>query len=85
MDVEKIAGVIGDPDSWTVRAVESGELVTVPNPSGIGLVRMYKSEAIRLGLWKEQGTSTGSAQKARGPARNKMRRPARNKGNAPAE
>jgi len=72
--VEKIAGVLGDPSSWEVHE-ESGELVIVPNPSGVGMIKMHKSEAIRLGLWKEPEPTV----KATAPVRNKQRRPMTNK------
>jgi hypothetical protein len=74
--VEQITGVIGDPKSWAV-AERGGELVQVELRKGVR-VRMYKSEAIAKGLWKEP------EQEARGkrqePVRNKARRPGRNKG-----
>ena len=79
MEVEQISGVIGDPSTWKARTVEEGELVTVPNPSGFGLIKMGKAEAIRLGLWKEPETDA-TAEKARPPARNKARRAGANKG-----
>ena len=77
MEVEQISGVIGDPSTWKVRTVEETELVIVPNPSGFGLIKMGKAEAIRLGLWKEP---EATAEKARPPARNKARRAGANKG-----
>ena len=74
--VEQITGVIGDPKSWAV-AEPSGELVLVDVPGRPGAKqKMRKSEAIRLGLWKEEETP---AEKARAPVRNKARRPGANK------
>lgn len=73
--VEQITGVIGDPKSWRL-AEQSGELVQVELRPGVR-VRMYKSEAIAKGLWKEESTKDT---KAKAPVRNKQRRPMANKG-----
>ena len=84
MEVEQISGVIGDPSTWKVRTVEETELVIVPNPSGVGWVKVGKAEAIRLGLWKDEEQGTKSEErKERPPARNKARRPGANKGTTP--
>lgn len=79
MEVEQITGIIGDPSTWKVRTVEEGELVTVPNPSGVGWIKMAKGEAIRLGLWKEPEAEP----KAQQPRANKQRRPGANKRTTP--
>jgi len=72
--VEHIEGIIGAPNSWEIRE-ETGELVEIPIPNGRGaMVKMRKSEAIRLGLWKEPG-----AEKAQEKKPNKMRKLASNK------
>jgi hypothetical protein len=78
MVVEHIAGIIGDPSSWTLRT-ESGELVVVDLPGGHGAkIKMRKSEAIAKGLWKEPEKK--AEEKAQPQARNKARRPTANKG-----
>ncbi len=74
--VEQITGMIGDPKSWAM-AEQSGELVQVELRPGVR-VRMYKSEAVAKGLWKEP-EATLDATKARPPARNKQRKPGANK------
>ena len=73
--VEQITGIIGVPKSWEV-VEPGGELVIVDVPGRPGAMqKLRKSEAIRLGLWKEP-----EAAKAQAPARNKQRRPSANKG-----
>jgi len=73
--VEQITGVIGDPKSWRVVEQDGGELVQVELRPGVR-VRMHKSEAIRLGLWK----SPDGEKKAQPAKSNKQRRPTANKG-----
>ena len=76
--MEKIAGVIGDPKSWNV-VEESGPLVLVDIPGRPGAMqKIRKSEAIRLGLLKEDKPEP--EKKAQPPARNKARKPTANKG-----
>ena len=76
--VEQIAGIIGDPSTWKVHEL-GGELVMVDVPGRPGAKqKMYKAEAIRLGLWKEPEQDAGS--KMQEPVRNKARKPTRNKG-----
>jgi len=80
--VQQIAGIIGDPESWKVREL-GGDLVLVDVPGRPGAKqKMVKSEAIRLGLWKDEERGAKSEErgakdeerKATPPARNKMRR-----------
>jgi hypothetical protein len=74
--VEQISGIIGDRTSWEV-VEPSGELVLVNVPGRPGAKqKMRKSEAIRLGLWKEE---EAPAEKAKAPVRNKARKPGANK------
>jgi hypothetical protein len=66
--VEQITGIIGDPKSWNV-VEQTGELVLVDVPGRPGAKqKMRKSEAIRLGLWKEPEEA-----KAQPPTANKGR------------
>ena len=72
--VEQIAGIIGDPKSWTMHEV-GGELVVVDVPGRPGAKqKMHKAEAIRLGLWKEPEAPATKEGKAQPPVRNKARR-----------
>ena len=85
--VQQIAGIIGDPKSWSMHEV-GGELVVVDVPGRPGAKqKMHKAEAIRLGLWKDEERGAKSEEreakseerKATPPARNKMRRLKHNK------
>jgi len=74
--VEQITGVIGDPKSWAM-AEQGGELVQVELRPGVR-ARMFKSESVAKGLWKEPEPTLDNAM-ALPPAKNKMRRPGANK------